>query len=153
ANAYATLPVAVVADLLHADHVALAPGSLTIGARHIAINPDGDAAIDYRGTLEQTFDAYSVISVLDQAADLHATPPRTPKLDPAVFRGKVVVIGGFALGTADNKDTPFETGTRGIVKQAATIQNLLDGRMIVDAPFWLSILVTLAVAFFSVSVV
>ena len=156
-NTYVTLSVAVVADLWNADKVKISPSRLEIGDRVIAINRTGDAEIDYGGTLEDRFKAISLINVLDDwlAVDQAGADPSSAKkrLPPDTFKGKVVVIAGFALGTADVKSTPFSAQTPGVVKQVAEIQNLLDGRFIVEAPFWLSVLVTFLIAFFSVAIV
>jgi adenylate cyclase len=159
-NRYVTLPVAVAADLTKAESVEVTPGLLRIGSRTIPINRDGTAEIDYRGTLDERFQTVSLIHVLDDwaFASLSAKDPEKAaklarKLAPGFFRGKVVVIGGFALGTADVKGTPFSAATPGVVKQAAEIQNLIDGRFIIEAPFWLSLLITFLIAAFSIGVV
>ena len=158
-NTYVTLSLAVVADLWGAQDVRIKPGALEVGDRTVPINPAGDAEIDYGGTLEERFEAVSLIHVLDDwLAVEQATEKGNPalaekKLQPALFKDKVVLIGGFALGTADVKPTPFAAQSPGVVKQAAEIQNLLDGRFIVEAPFWLSVLVTFLIAFFSVAIV
>ena len=156
-NTYVTLSVAVLADLWGADEVTIAPGALKIGDRSVRINPTGDAEIDYGGELTQRFRTISLINVLDdwleveQATEKGVAPQKA--LEDGLFKDKVVIIAGFALGTADVKATPFAAQTPGVVKQAAEIQNLLDGAFIVEAPFWLSVLVTFAIAFFSVAVV
>lgn len=158
-NTYVTLSVAVVADLWGAQEVKIAPNVLTIGDRKIPINLAGDVEIDYGGTLQERFRAISLIHVLDdwlaveQAKEEGAAAAADKKLDAGVFKDKVVMIAGYGLGTADVKSTPFEAQTPGVVKQAAEIQNLLDGAYIVEAPFWASVLLTFAIAVFSVALV
>ena len=158
-NTYVTLSVAVVADLWAAEKIRLTPGRLQIGDRAIPINPTGDAEIAYGGTLEERFKAISLIHVLDdwlaveQARQKGGAEKPDKKLEDGVFKDKVVIIAGFALGTADVKPTPFAAQSPGVIKQAAEIQNLLDGRFIVEAPFWVSVLVTFLIAFFSVAIV
>jgi adenylate cyclase len=150
-NSYVTLSVAAVADLYKADKVVLAPGKLQIGDRQYAINPNGSAWIDYGGSLQQRFRSVPLYFVFNDNLLLAAGKKRD--LDPALFKDKVVLIGGFAVGTQDVKSTPFARDEPGVVKHAAEIDSLLGGRFIVDAPFWVSLLLTLAVAFFSVMVI
>ena len=71
----------------------------------------------------------------------------------APFKGKIVVVGGVAVGTGDSKATPLEQATPGLVKQAASIDNLLHDQFIIAAPFWVSVLFSFLVALFSVTLV
>src|SRR5499433_1714644 len=64
---YVTLAVALAADLLGAESLALSPGTLRLGPRTLAIDPDGSAALDYGGTLGQRFDARSLLAVVDDS--------------------------------------------------------------------------------------
>ena len=64
---------------------------------------------------------------------------------------KVVIVGGLAVGTSDVKATPFQSEAPGAVKHAVALEALLTGRFITDAPFWVSLLLTAGVAFFSVA--
>jgi CHASE2 domain-containing sensor protein len=66
-----------------------------------------------------------------------------PHLGPDLFRGKVVLIAGFAVGTFDMKATPFDSATVGVVKPATELASLLGGRFLTRAPFS----VTAALAF------
>ncbi len=162
-NTYVTLSVALAADLFGADEVAISHRKLTIGNRVIPINPDGTAEIDYGGTLDQRFRAVSLIHVIDDWAyeqekkakseEILKAEGKTRRLDPGYFKDKVVIIGGFAVGTADVKGTPFTTASPGVVKHAAEIQNLLDGRFIVEAPFSISVLLTFLVAFSAFTII
>lgn len=151
ANSYVTLPVAVVADLLGAQKLELGDGQLVLGDKRVPINRDGDAEIDYGGPIEQRFRTVSLVSVLNDRAERELG--NTPRLPEGLFKDKVVVIGGFALGTGDQKATPFSSLTPGVAKQASEIQNLLDGRFITLAPFWASVLLALLVSLLSVSLI
>ncbi len=159
-NTYVTLPTAVAADLFEADEVKIAPKRLQIGDVVIPINADGSAEIDYGGDLDQRFQTLSLIHVLDDwtydslaKSDPDKIKDLKRKLAPGYFKDKVVVIGGFALGTADVKGTPFSASTPGVVKQASEIQNLLDHRFITEAPFWSSVMITFLVAAFSMMII
>ena len=140
-NRYVTLSVALAADLLGAEALVLSPGKLRLGSRTLAIDPDGSAALDYGGTLGQRFDARSLIAVVDDS--VRREHGEAPHLGPDFFRGKVVLIAGFAVGTFDMKATPFDSATVGVVKPATELAALLGGRFITRAPF----AVTAALAF------
>jgi len=140
-NRYVTLAVALAADLLGADALVLSPGKLQLGSRTLALDPDGSAALDYGGTLGQRFDARSLVAVVDDS--VRREHGEAPQLGPDFFRGKVVLIAGFAVGTFDMKATPFDSATVGVVKPATELSALLSGRFITRAPF----AVTAALAF------
>jgi adenylate cyclase len=144
-NNYLTLPVAVAADLFKATKLELSPGLLKLGSHQIPINPEGDVEIDYGGTLPARFDTVPVVDVLRYMTGTAGGPER--------FKDKVVFVAGFAVGTGDSKATPFEFATPAVIKQAAVLQNLLDGRFILRAPFWSSLIFAFLVAFFSASLV
>src|SRR5205823_2360341 len=147
-NTYVTLSVAAVADLLKADKVEIAPKKLKIGPREIAINADGSAGIDFGGTLKERFKTVSLWYVVNDDVLLQDGKPR--QVAASTFKDKVVLIGGFAIGTQDVKSTPFARDDPGVVKHAAEVDALLNGRFIVDAPLWVSVLVTLMLALLSV---
>ena len=137
-NRYVTLSVALAADLLGADELVLSSGKLQLGSRTLAIDRDGSAALDYGGTLGQRFDARSLLAVVDDSVRREHGQPTG--LGPDFFRGKVVLIAGFAVGTFDMKATPFDNATVGVVKPATELAGLLDGRFITRAP-WAAIAV------------
>lgn len=143
-NNYLTLPLAVAADAFGAEQVELSSGLLTLGAHRVPINPDGSAEVDYAGRLYERFDTRSLVDVIRYA---------TGSPGGEVFTDKYVFIAGLAVGAGDVKATPLDQLTPAVVKQAAVLQNLLDGRFIVTAPTWVSYLFAFVVAFFSVSLV
>ncbi|HEY0879985.1 MAG TPA: adenylate/guanylate cyclase domain-containing protein, partial [Archangium sp.] len=71
----------------------------------------------------------------------------------ALFKDKYIFVGGIAVGTGDSKATPLEQATPGIVKQAATLDNILNDNFIIAAPYWLSLTFAFLVALFSVALV
>ena len=154
-NTYATLSVAAAADILGAERVELTPGRLKLGAREVPINPDGTAELDFGGTWKERFEALSVYAVLEDWArrQEHQTrgTPYVPVIPAGTFRDKVVLVGGLSVGTGDVKATPFQSEAPGLVKHAVTLEALLAGGFITEAPFWVSLLLTLAVALVSVA--
>ncbi len=143
-NTYVTLPVAAMADVLHADKVTIAPGVLTIGSKQYAIDSDGSAWINYGGTFSRRFRSVSLVDVLRL---------RERKQGCELFKDKYVFLAGLALGTGDVKATPLEQAAPGATKQLAIFDNLLRSGFITDAPYWVSLLFTFLVCFFSVALV
>jgi adenylate cyclase len=157
ANTYATLSLAAAADILGAGRVELTPGRLKLGSRELPINPDGSAELDFGGAWKERFEALSVYAVLEDWArrQEHATKgtPYVPVIPEGTFRGKVVLVGGLAVGTGDVKATPFQSDAPGLVKHAVVLEALLSGGFITQAPFWASLLLTFLVALFSVALI
>lgn len=156
-NTYVSLSVAVAADLLGATEVGWEPGQLTLGKHVVPINADGSAEIDYGGDV---FDRYRTIPLFDVIDDHWRGENQKEKQEKVaykipneVFGGKIVFIAGFSLGTGDQKPTPFDRLSPGVAKQAAELENLLDGRFITHAPLWVSLLLAFLIAFFSVSLI
>lgn len=147
-NQYVTLPVAAAADYFGAEQVVLEPGRLVLADHVVPINDDGSAEIDYGGEIARRFE---IISLFDVLQDYWAPPGKRTLTER--FRGKVVVIGAFALGTGDVKATPFNPQAPGVSKQAATLDNLLTGRFITEAPFWVSVLLGFVLAFLSAAII
>ncbi len=164
-NTYATLPVVALAALERAEHIALEPGRLTVGARSVRVNPDGAAEIHYGGTLKDRFRTVPLIDVLNRYHFCLAREGKTDAVDydcpggdiagdpeGRLFAGKVVFVGSIAVGT-DEKATPFEQEAPGVIKQAAVLDNLLNDEFILTAPLWASVGFTFLVALFSVALV
>src|SRR6185295_10384080 len=106
-NTFVTLSVAAAADLLGARELRLSPGRLQLGERAIPINQARTAEIDYGGPLEARFQSFSFFDVLH---DRNLQADGQPRYLPAgAFKDKVVLVGGFAIGLADRKATPFSS--------------------------------------------
>lgn len=162
-NTYPTLPVMLLAQMEKAEKVTIAPGRITIGSRSARINNDGTAEIHYGGKLYDRFRMVSLVGtvrryLLCTQDDVSKRPPECAKDlsgDPAgeLFRGKIVLVGGTAVGVGDSKATPLEQSTPGLVKQAAIIDNLLHDQFIIAAPFGWSMLFAFLVSLLSVALV
>ncbi len=147
ANPYVTIPVALAADLFGAKELVFSGRTLRLGSREFEVNPDGSAEIDFGGTLNERFPFIPVIQLLDDWALRQQGKP--PSIAPDLFRGRIVVVGGTAVGLGDNKSTPFAPAVPGVNKQLAVLDNLLAGRFITEAPFWVSLLFGLGLAVLS----
>jgi adenylate cyclase len=151
-NVYPTLSLAVAADYFKAQQVVLSPRKLAIGDHLVPINDDGSAEIDYGGELASRFGVVSLLALLEDQRLARSGRPRVEALR-GLFRDKVVIVAGFAVGTADVKATPFDPVSPGVAKHAAELDNLLRGRFITEAPFWVSLLLAFCLAFFSVMLI
>ncbi|MBL8911669.1 MAG: CHASE2 domain-containing protein [Archangium sp.] len=161
-NVYPTLPVLALSQIDRAESISIEPGALTIGKRKVRINQDGTAEIHYGGKLDDRFKQISLVAVVRRFVlctldDVSKRPDDCKDLandkQNTLFKDKIVVVGGVAVGTGDSKATPLEQATPGLVKQAATIDNLLHDQFIIAAPFWASLLFSFFVALFSVMLV
>jgi adenylate cyclase len=142
-NVYASLALAAVADLVGAKEAVLSPGLLTVGPLRIPLNPGGDVELPFRGRFQDRFEVVPLVDVL--TLDLGAASAETR----ARFAGKVVVVGGTALGTSDQKATPFQSTVPGVVKQATEVEALLNGSFIREAPFAVSFAMAVLLAVLS----
>ncbi|AGC41994.1 adenylate/guanylate cyclase domain-containing protein [Myxococcus stipitatus DSM 14675] len=149
-NTYPTLPLRVMAGLYGASEVTLSRGKLRVGTRTYAVDADGGAAIDYGGgELHERFHTLPLLEVLDGWVRRENGQPSG--LPSEALRGKVVVIGGTALGLGDIKATSFRAEVPGVMKQAAVLDTLLgSGRFITRTPLVVDVSLTLVVAFISV---
>lgn len=142
-NVYPSLALAAVADLVGAREAVLSPGLLTVGPLRIPLNPGGDVELPFRGRFQDRFDVVPLVDVLT------LDPGNATAETRARFAGKVVVVGGTALGTADQKATPYQSLVPGVLKQATEVEALLNGSFIRETPFAVSFAVALLLAVLS----
>ncbi|WP_223641691.1 CHASE2 domain-containing protein [Corallococcus sp. EGB] len=147
-NTYTTLPVRMMADLLGAKEVTFSGRTLRLGGRTWPVDADGSAALDYGGALHERFQLVPLISVLNDW--IHRAHGERVKLPADTFQGKVVVIGGTAVGVNDIKATPFSATQPGLVKQATVVDTLLSGTFITRAPPAVNLALTFLMALVSV---
>ncbi|MBZ4330754.1 adenylate/guanylate cyclase domain-containing protein [Corallococcus sp. AS-1-12] len=146
-NTYVTLPVRMVADLLGAKEVTFSGRTLRLGERTWSVDDNGSAALDYGGSLSERFEMVTLFAVLNDW--IHRSKGEAPELPAALFRDKVVVIGGTAVGLNDIKATPFSATQPGLVKQATVVDTLLAGTFITRAPLAVDLGLTFLVALVS----
>ena len=116
------------------------PGRLTVGTTVVPIDSEGAAILRYRGP-SQTHTAYSAQSVIAAQADL--MDGKTPALDPALFKGKYVLLGVTAPGLYDLKSTPMKGPFPGMEINATSLDNLLSGDSMAPAPLLFTLLLVL----------
>jgi adenylate cyclase len=81
------------------------------------------------------------------AADVH--DGITLEQDPDAFRNKIVLIGSTTIALHDTYPTPFSTNnpTPGVEIVANTIDTLISGKYLTEAPPWMAMLITIVAAF------
>lgn len=66
------------------------------------------------------------------------------RLPTGLFKGKVVLIGGTAIGTSDRNPSPFDAALPGSERLATSIDNILTQR-VVQRPHWAGLVELLAI--------
>src|SRR3954452_2364993 len=96
------------------------------------------AAIDFRGPAlpddlkSRAFPTYSFFDLLYSEQQILEAQP--PKVDPALFRDKIVFVGTTASGLFDVFETPFSNGKMpGVQIHAAVADDILSNRFIHEA--------------------
>ncbi|MBK9600713.1 MAG: CHASE2 domain-containing protein [Anaerolineales bacterium] len=81
-----------------------------------------------------------------RAADVH--DGITLEENPDAFRGKIVLIGATTVTLQDMYPTPFSTQipTAGVEIVASTIDTLITGQYLTEAPPWVALAMTIAAA-------
>jgi len=98
---------------------------VSIGARQVPLDEEGRLLVRYRGR-EGSFDTVSIADILEG------------KADPALLRGRVVLIGNTAKGIGDMRVTPYGALYPGVEVRATIIENLLAGDFL-QRPEWMSL--------------
>lgn len=87
--------------------------------------------------------------VLDSAKAKEAGDIENIKIDPEVFKDKVVIIGTSAMGLDDLKVTPIGTQFPGVLLHATAISNVLNNDYLHAAPSNAALALTLLLVFLS----
>ena len=95
--------------------------AVKLGDRMIRTDLSSLVLINYRGA-ENSFKYYSAADILKG------------RLNPEVFRDKIVFLGTTALATYDQKVTPFSGNMPGVEKNANVVQNIILGNFISKSP-------------------
>lgn len=72
-----------------------------------------------------TYKTYSIAAIINSWAQLEEG--LDPQIDPKLFAGKVVLVGGSAPGLLDLRPTPLSAVSAGVEIQAVALDNLLHG--------------------------
>jgi adenylate cyclase len=134
---------AVARSVLGTSRAVLTPDALRLGSTTVPLTGQGELVINWHGDLDQkTYLSYSAAAVLKSFLDMQDGQP--PLLSPAVFKDKIVFIGATAASTYDLRVTPLAPFTPGVLANMTALDNILQGRFLRPAPFWM-LVVTLLV--------
>lgn len=98
------------------------------------------ALVPWRGPAENangqpTFTSYSFYDVFYSQQQI--IEGQKPGIDPALFKDRIVIVGGSGEGLEESFTTPFTQGAiNGPEVHASVIDGLLSGRSITPAPPW-----------------
>ena len=87
---------------------------LRVGSRVIATDDAGRVGLDYAGPARD-FPTWSATDVL------HGRVP------PEQMRGRIAIVGTTAVGTWDQRVTPFDETAPGVIAHATFVENVLQG--------------------------
>ncbi len=79
-----------------------------------------------------TYPAYSAAAVIQSAIQLGEDA--TPTLDPATLSGRTVLFGVSAPALMDQRPTPVQAVSPGVLLHATALDDLISGRFMRDAP-------------------
>jgi adenylate cyclase len=96
--------------------------AVLIDGRRIPLDRRGNLLVNYRGR-QRAFPHLSAVSVLDGTAD------------PALLKGKAVLVGTTAAGLKEIRTSPLDPSQPGVEIHATVLDNLLAGDPIA-APSW-----------------
>ena len=98
---------------------------IRLGSRYVPLDEDGRLLVRHRRS--GSFATVSIADILEGRAD------------PALLRGRVVLIGNTAQGIGDVRVTPFGATLPGVEIRANIIESVLQGEVL-QRPEWMSVL-------------
>jgi adenylate cyclase len=127
--------------ILHAEQpdmpIALAPQALEFGDHQVPLDAQGNMVLKYYGGVD-TFPSMSLAHVMMAARDLKEG--KTPEIDPATVKDKVVIIGVSAPGLYDLRPQPLASRYPGAEIHATAFQNILTNDYMRLVPQWVGLL-------------
>lgn len=137
---YPSLSLAVVMDLLGVQEIGVIPGDgIYLDKKvKIPINEDGTLFINYKGG-KGTYKYYPYYLLFYSYIQMLFDMP--PKLDPEIFKDKIVLIGSTAAGLMDLRVNPFSAVYPGVEIHANIIDNILSNSFIHLPPFYFNLMV------------
>jgi adenylate cyclase len=97
---------------------------IRLGPHYIALDEAGRLLIRHRPP--KSFTTVSIVDILEKRAD------------PALLRGRVVLVGNTAIGIGDTRVTPFGATLPGVEIRASIIESLLQGDPL-QRPEWMMV--------------
>ena len=124
---YPSLALAATADYLNlrSRDIVATPHEVHIAGRTIPIDKYGETWVNWTGG-NNAFPTYSMTDVLNG------------RVDPSIFRGRLVLIGSSASGAYEFHATPYSPAQPAVELQANAIDNILSNRPLRQLPSHLS---------------
>ena len=107
------------------DIAAYGIAGIWLGERYIPLDEEGRLLVRHRKP--GSFAKVSIADILEQRAD------------PALVRGRVVLVGNTAVGIGDARVTPYGATLPGVEIRASIIESLLQGDAL-QRPEWMMVL-------------
>jgi len=107
------------------DIAAYGIAGIRLGERYIPLDEEGRLLVRHRKP--GSFAKVSIADILEQRAD------------PALVRGRVVLVGNTAVGIGDARVTPYGATLPGVEIRASIIESLLQGDAL-QRPEWMMVL-------------
>lgn len=127
--------------MLHAEQsempVTLAPHVLEFGDHQVPLDAQGNMVLKYYGGVD-TFPHVGLAQVIMAARALKEGT--APEVDPAIVKGKVVIVGVSAPGLYDLRPQPLASRYPGAEIHATAFQNILTNDYMRMLPQWLGVL-------------
>lgn len=127
--------------MLHAEQpdmpVALLPHVLEFGDHRMPLDAHGNLVLKYYGGVD-TFPNMGLARVIMAARDLKEG--KTPEIDPAMVKNKVVIVGVSAPGLYDLRPQPLASRYPGAEIHATAFQNILTNDYMRLVPQWVGLL-------------
>ena len=96
--------------------------SVDLGSLRVPLDGNGNFLINPYGRVQ----AFSAAAVIKSLRQIRAGKKGESTLNPALFAGKLVLVGASAIGLLDVKPTALAAAEPGVLLHAYTISNLLD---------------------------
>ena len=123
---YESLVVAVLRTAEGRAPLQIGPQALTIGTLKIPFSGNISARVPFMGDAGPTAGRVEYVSATDVLAG---------RIDPRVFKDRIVLVGASAQGIGDQRATPVNGWTPGVEIHATLISGALDGS-IVSEPWY-----------------
>jgi adenylate cyclase len=116
---------------------------IVLGKHSLPLDDRGNMLLRYPHGLD-AFKTYPMAEIL--VAEQQIVDGEHPRIDPQVFRDKIVVVGLSAPGLFDIKSSPLSSVTPGAFIHAVAISNFLKGTAIAPSGPWLGALIVVLAA-------
>ena len=119
-----------------AHDLGITRGLMSVDGLRVPIDSEGRAILRFRGPTQTHF-ALPAAAVIQ--SELRIEDGEKPDVDPSVFKGKYVFVGGTAAGLYDLRPTPMAGSYPGVEVHATALDNLLSADFERPVPAWITL--------------